>query len=58
MLCSVDIPGRPAFIFQKGNGGRVDLGEKGAGQGTGRCGGRGNFSQDVMYVKKKKKERK
>lgn len=44
----MDIPGRPAAL--KKNRERVFLGGKGGGRevGTGRKGGRGNYSQDVM----------
>lgn len=42
MACSVDSPGRPAFL--KGNGGGMDLGEV-----MGRTGKSGNSSQDEMH---------
>ena len=41
-------------LYFKGKGGEVDLGEKEGGKGTRRCGGKGNYSQNVMYERRLK----
>lgn len=57
MLCSVDIPERPAlmvFFFFTGNGGGVDLWERGGGGETRMSGERENYGQNVIYKRKMK----
>ena len=41
---------KKGYTFLKGNGGRVDLRNRGVGEETGRRGGKGNCSQDVIMT--------
>lgn len=54
MLCSVDIPERPAFfliLFSKENRGGVNLGRGVVGGGNWRNGGRRNCGREEMYAR-------
>ena len=46
-------PSQVSFPFLEGNGGGMNLGEKGGGEGAGRRRGRRSSSQDAMHVKNK-----